>query len=284
MKSELRRKIRLCAFADEADTSLGGQIAALKDNCISLLEIRGVDGENIADIGISKLKDIKKRLDDNEIRIWSIGSPAGKVDIHENFLNEKDKFESLLEKACILEAECIRFFSFYGTQGDAAYSDEVCGRLAEFVTLSDKSGIVPCHENEKGIYGDSIERCLEIHKRINGLRAVFDPANFIQCGQNVPRAWETLADFVYYGHIKDALTDGTVVLPGKGEGHIDRYIDDFAARGCSVLTLEPHLAEFVGLSGLENEDGKSIVGGTFKDNREAFDCAVTALKRIINED
>ena len=34
-------KIKLCAFADEADPMLDGQIEALKANGISLLEIRG---------------------------------------------------------------------------------------------------------------------------------------------------------------------------------------------------------------------------------------------------
>lgn len=281
MKSELRNNISLCAFADEADSSLDGQIMALKDNGISFLEIRGIDGENIADIGINKLREIKKRLDDNEIKVWSIGSPAGKVDIHESFLPEREKFKRLIETACILEAECIRFFSFYGTQGDAAYSDEICERLSEFVCISKKSGIIPCHENEKGIYGDSIERCLEIHRKVDSLRAVFDPANFIQCGQDVLRAWEVLADFVYYGHVKDAMPNGKIVLPGHGVGHIDNYVDDFALRGCSVLTLEPHLSEFVGLSKLESDGERSIVGGGFKNNREAFDCAVLALKKII---
>ena len=42
--------MRLCAFADEASVSLDGQIEALKRNNISLLEIRGVDGENIKEI------------------------------------------------------------------------------------------------------------------------------------------------------------------------------------------------------------------------------------------
>ena len=42
--------IRLCAFADEAASDRAGQIQALRENRISLLEIRGVDGVNIADL------------------------------------------------------------------------------------------------------------------------------------------------------------------------------------------------------------------------------------------
>ena len=94
-----------------------------------------------------------------------------------------------------------------------------------------------------------------------------------------------LAPYVCYGHIKDALPDGRVVPPGDGVGALRTYIPRFAALGGEVLTLEPHLAEFVGLAGLENPGDRSVVGKTvtFKDNRAAFDYAADRLKAIIAE-
>ena len=47
---------KLAAFADEADGQIDGQIKAMVENGISYLEIRGVDGQNIADISITKAK------------------------------------------------------------------------------------------------------------------------------------------------------------------------------------------------------------------------------------
>ena len=41
--------IKLCGFADEAASDLQEQIAALKRNGISLLELRTIAGKNIAD-------------------------------------------------------------------------------------------------------------------------------------------------------------------------------------------------------------------------------------------
>ena len=55
-------KIKLCAFADEADPMLDGQIEALKANDISLLEIRGVDGKSIVDVTVEEAKEIKAKL------------------------------------------------------------------------------------------------------------------------------------------------------------------------------------------------------------------------------
>ena len=43
----MSNKFQLCAFADEADGKLAGQIDAMKANAIPYLEVRGVDGKNL---------------------------------------------------------------------------------------------------------------------------------------------------------------------------------------------------------------------------------------------
>lgn len=276
-------KIRLCAFADEADPMLDGQIAAMQANGISLLEIRGVDGKNIKSVTPDEAKEIKKKLDAAGISTWSIGSPAGKIKIGDDFDAELEAFKQMLEVGAILDAECIRLFSFYGTDARADYFNRVCERLNKYVELCKPYGIVPCHENEKGIYGEKAVQCLLLHHSVPGLKAVFDPANFVQAGQDTMAAWDMLKDFVYYGHIKDADRDGNVVPAGQGIGHIAEYLPDFVSRGCSVLTLEPHLNAFVGLDSLEEEGARSNVSKlTFANNRESFDYAVNAIKGLIN--
>ena len=276
-------KIKLCAFADEADPQLDGQIEALKANGISLLEIRGVNGKNISQITPIEAKEIKNKLDANGISVWSIGSPAGKIQISGDFDQEIETFKQMLEVGAILDAKCMRLFSFYGTNRQADYFGRVCDKLSKYVELCAPYGIVPCHENEKGIYGELAPQCLMLHHAVPGLKAVFDPANFVQCGQDTLKAWDMLKEYVYYGHIKDANKDGNIVPPGCGIGHIAEYLPDFVARGCSVLTLEPHLSEFVGLSDLEEEGARSNVSNlTFANNRESFDYAVNSLKSIIN--
>ena len=276
--------IKLCAFADEADADRPGQIKALTENDISYLEIRGVDGTNIADLPREAALRFKSELDAAGIKVWSIGSPAGKTDIHGDFDQDLRQFRHLLDMAEIFGAKRIRLFSFYGTKGEDAFFDEVCRRLNVFCDLCEEKGIIPCHENEKGIYGDIASRCLAIHRAVPRLMAVFDPANFIQCGQDVMEAWEMLAPYVEYSHIKDAAPDGHIVPPGDGIGHLPEYLPLFAARGGTVLTLEPHLAEFVGLKALEGEEERSEVGGLkFENNRAAFDHAVMKLKSILNQ-
>ncbi len=277
-------KIRLCAFADEADPMLEGQIEAMAKNGISLLEIRGVDRKNINQITLDEAKVIRSRLDAAGISVWSLGSPAGKIKIDDDFNKEVELFKRMLECGAVLDAKCIRLFSFYGTDAKPEYLDKVCERLNTYVELCKPYGIVPCHENEKGIYGEKAAQCLEIHKLVPGLKAVFDPANFVQANQNTLEAWEMLEEYVYYGHIKDADEEGAVVPPGCGIGHIPEYLPKFVNKGCSVLTLEPHLSHFVGLDNLEEEGAKSNVSKlTFANNRESFDYAVNSLKKIIGD-
>ena len=50
---------KLAAFADEADGRISEQIKAMIRNGIEYLEIRGVDGTNIADITLDKAKELK---------------------------------------------------------------------------------------------------------------------------------------------------------------------------------------------------------------------------------
>ena len=52
--------IKLCAFADEAESSLVGQIAALKRNNIPYLELRSIAGKNVRDFSLDEAREYAK--------------------------------------------------------------------------------------------------------------------------------------------------------------------------------------------------------------------------------
>lgn len=161
--------------------------------------------------------------------------------------------------------------------------DKVIERLGYFCEIAKGSGITLCHENEKGIYGDIPERCLEIHKALPEMKAIFDPANYVQCGVDTLQAWELLKGYVKYLHIKDALADGSVVPAGKGIGNVKYILDDFKKLGGNSVTVEPHLTVFDGLKALEKERDASVVGEVYRyiTADEAFSAAVSALREIL---
>ena len=271
----MEKKIRLCAFSDEASVDLKGQINALLRNGISMMEIRGVDGENIKDISYSKIKEIGKALKENGLGVWSIGSPVGKYKVDDSFDRQLDDFKRLCEYAELLECEHIRMFSFFTKNEDEALS--CLGKMCEAAPKN----IIMCHENEKGIFGDKYEDCVKIHEAYPQIKAVFDPANFIQCKVDTLKAWDALSPYVEYMHIKDAMADGRVVRAGHGIGNVEKIVDMYTKGGGEVLTLEPHLMEFTGLKNLEN--GESLNGiPVYNDTNEAFDAGVSALKEILD--
>ena len=150
-------------------------------------------------------------------------------------------------------------------------------RLEGFCDAVKGSQFMLCHENEKGIYGDTADRCLKIHQTFPQIRAVFDPANFLHSNQDIVEAWKILSPYVEYLHIKDAVEDGTVVPAGQGIGQIPYILEKFQGQ---VLTVEPHLGHFIGLDKLEAGQ-KTKLGYAYPSARAAFDAAVNALKEII---
>ena len=221
---------------------------------------------------------LKATMDEYGIKVSSIGSPVAKIQITEDFEPHMAVLENVVKAAKILGTKYIRMFSFYVPSGnEAEYRDKVMERLAQFIEAAKGTDITLCHENEKGIYGDMACRCEEIHKTFPQLKAVFDPANFVQCGQDTKEAWEKLHPYVTYMHIKDALADGSVVPAGKGIGNLPYLLSQYKG---SVLTLEPHLSVFDGFDKLETEE-KTKMGYCYPSSSAAFDAAADALKILL---
>jgi sugar phosphate isomerase/epimerase len=278
---------KIYAFADEASPIIDKQIIAMRRNGLQGLEIRNVDGESVAAISLDKAREVRAKMDAAGLKVWSIGSPIGKIDIEKDDFNaHMDTLRHVIEVAKILGAENIRMFSFYIPAGKnpADYRAEVLRRLHIMADAAEGTGVTLCHENEKGIYGDMANRCLEILEAEPRIAGVFDPANFVQCGQDTWEAWKLLGSKIKYMHIKDALfKDNSVVPAGKGDGQVDKILKAFLENGGECLTVEPHLTVFDALKTLEREGEKSRVGGAYAypSSDAAFDAACQALRELL---
>jgi len=271
----------ISAFADEAGALFTKQIEMMEKCGVSCLEMRGVNGRNVADMTREEVKCAAQMLESRGLSVWSIGSPIGKIKITDSFEPHLERFKKVLEAAAVSGAKCIRLFSFYDVDTDAK-RDEAVERLSRFIETAKDSGVMLCHENEKGIFGDKAENCLYILKALPELKAVFDPANFIQCGADTKKAWGILSPYVYYLHIKDALPDGRVVPAGKGIGNLPYIINEFGKQGGKVLSLEPHLTVFKGFAELEQKNESIKDNYTYNSAEEAFTAAADSLKNVIS--
>ena len=275
----------LSGFADEASPLLYKQIEAMKKNGVDALEMRGVNGRNISDMTVEEVKCAAYMLKNAGISVSSIGSPIGKINITDDFSAHLEKFKKIIEYAVICSAKYIRIFSFYGIDS-AEKKNEVFERLSAFADAAKGSGVILCHENEKGIFGYNAENCLEIFQNVGSIRGVFDPANFVQCGVNTKAAWDLLAGHIEYIHVKDALENGTVVPAGQGIGNLEYIMREYAkTRGelSKTYSLEPHLKIFSGFAALESNSASiSKSENGYPDGMSAFAASADAAKLILD--
>lgn len=280
-------KFIFSAFCDESgENSIEGQIKACKANGITHMELRGF-GEDLSinNLSVEQAKEMKKTIDKEGMAVSSIGSGYGKIEITDDFEPHFEAFKNTVEVAKILGAKYIRMFSFYFTNGESydEYRDEVIGRVKAMADYATENGLICCHENEKGIYGDTAERCLDLLENCGeNLRAVFDPANFIQCGVDTVKAYDLLENHVEYFHIKDAIyKDGSVVPAGTGEGRVLEIITRAAKQERTiVLSLEPHLQVFEGLGSLESgtlESNRTMPENAYPSHEASFKAAADAM-------
>jgi len=276
----------LSAFADEIDMDLKTQMDILEKHDIHYIEMRGVNGKGIVDYSLEEVKVIKEKLDERGFKISSIGSPIGKILITDDFGPHLELFKHTLDIAKILESKYIRMFSFFIPENESPdkYKDEVMIRWHAFVKAAEGYDIVLLHENEKNIYGDTAQRCLDIMLAMNCnyVKAVFDPANFVQCNEKTfPDAYKLLEYYIVYLHIKDAVySDHHVVPAGYGDGKVKEILSHLNAINYKgFLSLEPHLGQFEGLKNLEVNNKNNMA----QSGPELFAIATNALKEILND-
>ena len=276
-------RFRISAFSDEYSPNLDEQIEGLLANHVRMTELRNVDGTSVSDLTPAEAAEVRRKLDAHGITVSSIGSPLGKISVTDPMEPHLDKLKNTCELAGVLGTGRIRMFSFYIPDGKyEAYRGEVFDRIGKMLDAADGYGVQLCHENEKGIYGDTPERCAELLAQFPGrLGCVFDPANFVQCGAKpFPDAYELLKTRITYMHIKDALPAGTIVPSGTGVGGVPEILSvlNLTRTGDFVLTVEPHLRVFAGLDKLEAGQAHTALGNAYATASEAFAAAVEHLR------
>jgi sugar phosphate isomerase/epimerase len=267
---------KLAGFADEISPDLDEQIRVCRELGVTHLELRSVNKINVLNFDKPLRQEIKRQLDDAGLGVISIGSPIGKVPITESWDKHSDQFKVAVELAEFFDAPFIRIFSYYPPKPDDdvhKHRDEVMRRMRAKVDYIAKLNVTLVHENEKDIYGDHGNYCVDLMKTINSprYRTAFDFANFVQVGDHPLDNWPGLKPYAVHIHIKDAIFGTGKVMPaGEGDGQLLPILQDLHKSGYDgFLSLEPHLAaheKFGGFSG-----------------PELFKVAADALKKLCRE-
>jgi len=249
----------LSGFGDEVDPNPEVQAAVLLALGAKHIEVRSAWGTNVSELSAAQLTELKAILDAQGLKVSAIASPIGKVAVSLPVEHELQRLRRIIEAAKTLDTRYIRIFSFYRAEAQSQdeIREDVLARMAALAALAAEAGVVLLHENEKGIYGDTPERVLDIMKSVDSpaLRIAWDNANFVQVGvRPYTDGYAMLRPYLEYFQVKDALAaNGEVVPAGQGDGELDETIAALRADGYSgFASLEPHLAsahELGGFSG-----------------------------------
>ncbi|MDI7278027.1 MAG: sugar phosphate isomerase/epimerase family protein, partial [Anaerolineae bacterium] len=229
----------------------------------------------VLDLSDAEAARVRNELERRGFGVSAIASPIGKIGIDEPFEPHLARFHRALDLAELFGAPFIRLFSFYVPPGEAPrYREQVMARLTALAEAAEGRNVTIGHENERGIYGDLPERCLDIIRTINRpqWRTIFDPANYVLDGvRPFTDAYPLLADSIAYLHIKDARrSDYTVCPAGEGDGEVRQVLAALKERGFDgFLSLEPHLS-MAGRSGGQTQP-------------DLFRLAIKALRTILQE-
>ena len=263
----------ISAFGDEIDDDLATQLDVLAAEDIHHLELRSAWGRNVLDLDAASLARAKQLLDERGFKVSAVGSPIGKSLISQPREFELERMERAIAAAEALDTRLIRVFSFYRPQNEPGtwepYRDEVLARMALLTERAAQAGLTLAHENERDIYGDVPERCLDIHMAVNSpaLCNAFDPANYVLCGvRPMVDAWPLLGVYTSHVHVKDArFADGSIQPAGAGDGDIPGLLAALKAMGYQgFLTLEPHLKHAGQFGGLSGPDGMRVAAQALK--------------------
>lgn len=267
----------LSAFADEISDDFKEQLDVCESIGIKYIELRSAWGVNILKLSFEQTSQIKKMMGDRGFGLSAIGSPIGKIRVDEPFEPHLDDFKHAIDLAELFEAPFVRVFSYYPPEGGDImdHRNEVMDRLHQQVELLEGRRAIMVHENEHRIYGETGERCLDLHQTVNSpkFKAAYDPANFAAVGikDSFSSCWPMLKPHVIHFHIKDWVQgESTARLPGKGNGQLKETLADAKESGYDgFLTMEPHMVK------------GGQMGG--KSGPESFIQATNALKAICDE-
>ena len=256
----------ISGFADEISRDLDEQIALLNALNIRFVEFRSAWGTKVLDLSEEQLATAKAKLDEAGIRLSSVGSDLGKIQITDPFEEHLERTRHGVKVAKFFGAKYIRLFSFFIPEGEDAdqYRDEVLRRTREMVALAEAGGVTLLHENEKGIYGDIPRRVADLMSSVDSphYRAIFDPANYVQSGAKpVDEAYPLVKEYVDYIHVKDTTTPtvehpiGLITPAGQGDGQFQELFATLKEDGFDgFFSIEPHLGDFDEFGGLCGPD------------------------------
>ena len=287
------RDYKLSGFIDEIAPDFETQLRAASGLGLRYACLRDIDGKRIQRFAPAEIETyIRPLLNQYGIRVSCIGSAVGKIRLDDEaaYRQDLEDLPKICQAAERLGCKYIRLFSFYGAysvtkEGWDAERPLVIEKMKGYLDAVKGYDVVLVHENEKRIYGDSPERCLDLFNELHDpqFRLIFDFANFIQSGYEPLKCYERMKGTIEEFHIKDAFLGSGLVMPaGAGDGHVREILQDAFDHGYDgFLSLEPHLNNAAAAERLKEH---ALIPKSVEASPEVtFAAAFSAIEKIMKE-
>jgi sugar phosphate isomerase/epimerase len=243
--------VTLAGIGDEAAPDLAGQIAAHRELGWSHIELRTIDGDQIADMALGAVTAAAEELRSGGLEVVAVASGIGawgRTTGTPLAVDERE-LETLAPRLEALGCTCVRVMSFLREDGagGGAWRAEALRRLRSLANRAEQLGLTLLHENCAGYGGQGPDESLDMMAEVDSpaLRLLFDTGNGLSYGYDSLDFLRPTLAWVDHVHVKDCVRRGDdveYVAPGEGEGQVEECLTLLLESGYrGTLTIEPHL-------------------------------------------
>ncbi len=253
----------LTGIADEAAVDIDNQVKAHKELGWNHIELRLVDGKNIAgEVSDTEFDKICSVLDREGLTVTGFASRIANWSRHINddFSLDVNDLKASIPRMKRLGVRPIRVMSWKGEGVEnRKWRDEAIRRMKELAKIAEDGDVLLCHENCYGWGGLSVENMLEMRDAVGSpsFALLYDIGNTLSHGLDPEIFFQGIRNEFAYLHIKDVRRkDGggpsdDYTFCGEGDANIREYLETIILEDGydGVISIEPHVAAVVHKSG-----------------------------------
>ena len=249
-------------IADEAGSDIVTQVKAHKQLGWKHVELRLINGKNIAGAAADQESDeVRRVLDENDMRVTAFASAIGNWSRHinDNFKVDLNELKTAAKRMRQLNVKYIRTMSWKGDGVDESeWRDKAVERCKELAKIANDNGIILAHENCEGWGGLSAANMVELKTAVDSpsFKLLYDLGNTISHGYEPWEFFQTIRGHFDYIHIKDAKMNPAggrsknYKYCGEGDAMLREILDVVINEDKydGVISIEPHVAAIVHLA------------------------------------
>lgn len=249
-------------IGDEAGSDIITQVKAHKQLGWDYIELRLIDGENVAGaVSDQKFDEIYRVLEENEMRVSAFASAIANWSRHINndFNIDLNELKTAVKRMQKLNVKYIRTMTW---KGDGVEGNEwrkkAVERCKELTSIATDYDIILAHENCEGWGGLSAKNMVELKAAVDSpnFKLLYDLGNTISHGYEPWEFFQTIRGHFDYIHIKDAKMNPEggrskdYAYCGEGDAMLKEILNIVLNEDKydGIISIEPHVAAIVHLA------------------------------------